>query len=571
MTSAAFFLITRNLKNRVVRWVIRLRQPRYLAGAIAAGIYFWFFLFRRRNAVHFGAAAFTPMNDLFAIGVTLLALIVIVGAWGLPEETPGFVFSEAEIQFLFAAPVTRRQLLAYKTVRSQVAGFFTAIVLSFFVFGRSHFIGLWASLAALDVYTTFVSFARARLKLAGIGWLWRLLAVSVAFIAIIAAAMRQFRGSGQIILNALQQPRREAIVSTFTHVVWQPPLATILFVPKIVGTAMYGQGSTALLALTILLAATFALFFLTTQLDVSFEDASIVASQRALTRRARMRGRRFGSGSVAVHRFPPPFRLAPTGRPEVAVVWKNLIAAMRVSSFPIIAILMPLVFAAAASIFGRHGDVAGVIGLGCLMTTALFAFVGPQAVRADLRLDILRLDIVKTFPLSAEVLLAAELAAPLMLIALFELLMLVVSIVVLNFAGHQFAFFTKPEFVVGALVFIIPVSAIQLLIQNAAIILLPAWSTSTDPGRGITALGQRLLLFFANIVTLAVAVLPAAAVFLPSLWLLPKLFGRNAITMLLATIPAAAVLVIQIVIGHRLLAGQFEDIDIANDLDTATP
>ena len=118
--------------------------------------------------------------------------------------------------------------------------------------------------------------------------------MSAAFITIIIAAMQQFRGSGQIILSALQQPRREAIVNTFTHIVWQPPLGTILFVPKIVGTAMYGQGSTALLALTILLAATFTLFFLTTQLDVSFEDASIVASQRALTRRARMRARRGG-------------------------------------------------------------------------------------------------------------------------------------------------------------------------------------------------------------------------------------------------------------------------------------
>jgi len=40
---------------------------------------------------------------------------------------------------------------------------------------------------------------------------------------------------------------------------------------------------------------------------------------------------------------------------------------------------------------------------------------------------------------------------------------------------------------------------------------------------------------------------------------------------LIATLPAAALLVGEVAIGHRMLASQFEEIDIANDLDNATP
>ena len=55
---------------------------------------------------------------------------------------------------------------------------------------------------------------------------------------------------------------------------------------------------------------------------------------------------RSGASTTAVHRFPPPFKLAERGRPEVAVLWKNLIGAMRLSSFPVIALIMPIALVA---------------------------------------------------------------------------------------------------------------------------------------------------------------------------------------------------------------------------------
>jgi ABC-2 type transport system permease protein len=572
MTRAALFLITHNLKNRITRWFMRLRQPRYAAGAVLAGLYLWTFLFRRHAAIRAAAMGSGPFNDLLAIVISFIVLVLIVGAWALPSEAPGLLFSEAEIQFFFPAPITRRQLLAYKVLRTQIQILFSALIISFFAFRGSHYLGMWISLAVLDVYMTFVAFARARLKLAGIGWWWRLAAVAAAFIALIALVARQLRGNSKVILDVLYQPKMAGYVSAVTAIVLKPPLGTILYVPRLFGQMVYAaDGWMFLRNGAILLAAALMLFFLTVQFDVAFEDASIVASQRALARRARVRSMRSGTSSAAVHRFPPPFRLAERGRPEVAIIWKNLIGAMRLSSFPIIALVLPVTFVAAAGIFRRQGDIAAALGMGGLITTGLFALIGPQAVRSDLRLDLLRLDVVKTFPLSAEALLAAELAAPLLVLAIFEVAMLAVSLALLNFAKLQASFVTTSEFAVCALIFIVPISAIQLLIQNGAMILLPAWSISADPARGLTALGQRLLLALGNILTLAIALFPAGVVLILSLQLIPRLLGHSPPVILIATLPAAAILIGEIAIAHKVLASQFEEIDIANDLESATP
>jgi hypothetical protein len=571
MTGAAVFLISRGVKNRVVRWFMRLRQVRYLAGATLAGLYLWSFLFRHRG-VSVGSTPAGAVNEIFIVVVTFIATLLILIPWALPNEAPGFVFSEAEIQFLFPAPITRRQLLAYKVLQSQIALLFTAAVMSFFAFRGSRYLGMWIALSVLNVYMMFVSFARARLKLAGIGWPTRLGVFFVAITGLIAISAWQFRNNAGVIVDAMLKGKIADYASAISAITRQPPLGLILVVPRLLGEIAYSLSITTLLRDgAILLGAAVILFLATVHLDVSFEDASIVASQRALIRRGRMRGMRMGSNMAVVRRFPAPFRLADRGWPEIAVFWKNLVAAMRVSSFPMLAVILPVAFLAAASIFGGHSGTAASLGYAGLITTAGLTLLGPQMVRADLRIDLLRLDVVKTFPLTAEALLAAEMAAPLAIVSALALLMLGVSFALLRFGNVPESFVTSPEFVVCALVFIVPISAIQLLIQNGAMILLPAWSMGPEGNRGLTALGQRMLLLLGTVLTLAIALLPAAVVFAGSLVGVTKLFGRSPATILIAALPAAAVLVGEIAVAHRFLAAQFEEIDLANDVENATP
>ncbi len=60
--------------------------------------------------------------------------------------------------------------------------------------------------------------------------------------------------------------------------------------------------------------------------DVAFEEASIAASQRHAVRVAAMRSGNWQNTRPARKRRAP-FRLAPTGPPAVAILWKNLLGA----------------------------------------------------------------------------------------------------------------------------------------------------------------------------------------------------------------------------------------------------
>jgi len=52
---------------------------------------------------------------------------------------------------------------------------------------------------------------------------------------------------------------------------------------------------------------------------------------------------------------------------------------------------------------------------------------------------------------------------------------------------------------------------------------------------------------------------------------IPRLLGHSPAALLIATLPAAALLIAEIAIAHKLLAAQFDELDIANDLENATP
>jgi hypothetical protein len=80
-----------------------------------------------------------------------------------------------------------------------------------------------------------------------------------------------------------------------------------------------------------------------------------------------------------------------------------------------------------------------------------------------------------------------------------------------------------------------------------------------------------MLLFLGNFVMLAIALVPAGLVLAATMFGVTKFVGHSPILIVLSTLPAAAILVGEVAIGHRFLAAQFEEIDIANDLENATP
>src|SRR5258706_63375 len=89
-------------------------------------------------------------------------------------------------------------------------------------------------------------------------------------------------------------------------------------------------------------------------------------------------------------------------------------------------------------------------------------------------------EVLKSYPITGERLIAAEIAAPLVIVAGLELLFLATSALLLNLGGGpgnaKLSFLASAQFVIIALLITIPVCALQLVIRNSIPVLFPAWA-----------------------------------------------------------------------------------------------
>jgi len=129
--SASLYIILCSARNRLRVRLRRLREPRYLAGAVVGAAYIYFSFFARLRGTRSSAARSRarrnrggpPIDQVPGLvaaapvfgGIGLL-LIAALG-WVAPFESGLLEFSEAERQFLFPAPMTRRQLLVHRLLR----------------------------------------------------------------------------------------------------------------------------------------------------------------------------------------------------------------------------------------------------------------------------------------------------------------------------------------------------------------------------------------------------------------------------------------------------------------------
>src|SRR5712692_9817771 len=123
MLAASLYIIACTARNRLRVRLRRLREPRYLIGAIVgvAYLYFSVYMGRGRHATVRGSGRSRPPLEILSTwqvagtsiaGLALFALAAL--AWLLPTRSGVLEFSRAETAFLFPAPVSRRQLLLHR-------------------------------------------------------------------------------------------------------------------------------------------------------------------------------------------------------------------------------------------------------------------------------------------------------------------------------------------------------------------------------------------------------------------------------------------------------------------------
>jgi hypothetical protein len=207
-----------------------------------------------------------------------------------------------------------------------------------------------------------------------------------------------------------------------------------------------------------------------------------------------------------------PFALAPVGRPEFALLWKNLILLGRYASVRmVLRILLPVLIMSLAFGSTRAG---GALAWIALLAAGFFTVLGPYAMRNDLRHDMTRLAVLKSWPVSGTSLLVGEMLASAVVLTVLVWTALAAALALSGGLGWRWTSFLDRAVLALIAALAAPLLVVaQLLIQNAAVVLFPGWvPTGGSRPRGIEAMGQQMLMFAATLLALVIGVLPAAAV-----------------------------------------------------------
>lgn len=578
MTGAFLYLFLTSARNSARRRLDRLRQPRYLIGAIVGVGYFYFFLFRHTLKP---VGTVTPSPELAAlvepIGALALFAFALYG-WIIGRERAALKFTEAEVAFLFPAPVSRRALIHFRLLRSQFSILVSAFLLmllfrrgsAFGGNGVTHAIGWWTILSFLNLHLLGASFARERLLDLGLNPGRRRIIITV-ILGIVTALAWKFA------LPSLPSPQSgdtESITTLARYVnriIESPPLGWILApFAWIVRPYLAQDVSSFLAAMVPALLLLVAHYAWVVRSDVAFEEASIALAARRAELVAALRSGRRTSPLRAPHARREPFALAGTGGPWTAFLWKGLIASGPVFRFRTwialcVVIVSGLTWAARDP---SRIHVLRVVGGFSIAATIWLFLLGPMFMRRNLQQMLGHLDITKSLPLSGWQIVAGELATPTLIMTGVELLILLAGVLSFGATGSMRGLGTAGLLGgAAAAVIVAPVlSALMLCIPYAGVILFPAWAQGTGAaGGGIELAGQRLIFVAGYVIVLGLAALPATILgggaYLATAWLAGPIAGFAAGFALLMAVLAAELVGAVAWLGRRL-----EQFDLSSEL-----
>jgi hypothetical protein len=580
MIGALFYLIRNSWLNRLKMRLRRLKQPKYLVGAIFGGLYFLYIIGVRVMFVGISSRRgapklITPENaQIFeAVGAMVLFVMALL-AWVLPRERAALVFSEAEVAFLFPAPVSRRKLIHYKLVKSQVSILVTILFLSI-LFGRlwsgpmalTRLVGWWVMLSTLNLHILAASFALTMLLEQGISnWKRR-----VVVLALVGAAVA---GVYVWAKQTIPPPDVEHIHGMtdveyyFQELTKAGPVPYLLYPFRIV-VRPYIQGwvgtpGAFFMALGPALLLMAAHYWWVMRADVAFEEASVDASKKMAERVASIRANRGQWVSKPKKKKRPPFKLKPAGVAAVGLLWKNLIGAGSMFTWRFWLIMGCVMIPFGTSIAASRSREATEVTVAMLLGMSFL--IGPQLMRQDFRGDLPMMDVLKTYPLKGWQMALGELMAPAAILTGFQWLLLILAVTLMaRFGQMEFPMETRLSIAIGAAVIAPGLNLVSLLIPNAAVLLLPGWfQTGKDAAQGIEVMGQRLLFFFGAAAAFVLALTPAGLVFAAIYFLAQYLIGP-VWPIPFAALGAALMLLVEAGFGLVGLGKLFEKFDLASE------
>ncbi len=399
----------------------------------------------------------------------------------------GIVFSPAEINFLFAGPFRRREILLYKIV----GGLGGCMVMSVFfsLFGQRVFehwfpayLGILLTVVLMYLFATALGVA-GQLLAARAYTHFRKGAIAVILIA--AGIYLYGRVAAIETIDILAAG--EAITTSRAYIILLAPFH--IFVRVMLAetwSVSFALWSAAGIAIDAAIVAAII------GLDRNFMEASLSSSKKTYERLQRFQ--RGGSLDVsrsrtARLRIPMLPRLGGAG----TIARKQLISAVRSPGAWMVGILVP----ATGLVLGfTLGDVLGEdgeLGMGFLIGMSLYAtFMLSAMIRFDFRSELETMERLKSLPLPASAVAVGELAAPILISTSIQLALCV------PYAIHQGEWLL----LAAILAFAPPLNALMFAIENFFYVLFPMKRHAGHFGDP-QFVGRQIMLYFTKFSVLA--------------------------------------------------------------------
>ena len=514
MNDALRYLLWHSARNRLRGQLARLKRPRYLLAVLAGALYFGTLLFNSQMPSPLSGSTSSALGQLI---YTAVIFVTIASGWVLGSDRPALVFSEAEVQLLFPAPLKRAALVRYKVAQAQIVVLFSVLIwvillrrggtaLPFWM----RAISLWIILSTMYLHRVGASLVRTSAVSHGSrGVRANLIPIVVVATTVLIVGWTVVRAIPSVRAAMQIGEGGEALARLTTS----QPLAAILFPFHLLVAPLFADSSRHWLFAVLPAFALMALHYpWVTHTDAAFEEAVADAAAKRARAMAATRNPRRRSVAIAEGTVPKPwFVLAPTGHPAIAIIWKNVLAYTRALRLTTLALLVCGVLLIGTAVYSEVGDWSELASIGemlCAIPLIMLVILGPGFVRADLRQDLLQLDQLRSYPLRGSTIVAAEIASTAVILTAMQYLLLAFAASLASFDSH--APVPIAPAVLIALVALPTLNAISLTVANGAALLFPGWVRLGD-GRaaGIEAMGQNVLAILVSlIVTLLAMFLP---------------------------------------------------------------
>jgi hypothetical protein len=452
-------------------------------------------------------------------------------------------FSPAEVNLLFPAPFSRRQLLLYKIAGSAGASLATALFLT--LFGRRYTASLLTGFVGLSLTVLFLQLFSMTLALtaSAVGAhaydRGRKLVLTALVVLVTAVALSSSARAGRgdwlrLLEEVLDSPVVQVVLAPVGWLV-RASTAERLW-PDLVQWAALGA------------ALDIGLLLLVLGLDAHYLETAATASEKAYARlqRVRQAGPALGlAGGGARLRLPSLPRWGGIG----PLAWRQLTTAVR--SFWAVVLLLVVFGVVATPMFLEVGrgarDAPPPAALAALLL-AMGLFVTTM-LPFDFRGDLDRMDLLKALPVPTWRLVLGQLLTPVLLVTLVQMLALAAAQVVWGRV--------EPALAAAAIV-ALPFNFLLFAVENLFFLWFPTRLTGQGPG-DFQFLGRHMLLWLGRLFVLGMVALAAALAGVLAYFVA----GESAVAAVAAACTVVAVADAALV---PLLVLAFDHFDVARDL-----